>query len=252
MNITDIWLLSGNWLPQGNKCKKATAYAITLYHQNKNTVKYKIMSLQEALHWRSATKAYNGKTIEDEKLEQILEAIRLAPSSSGLQPFKVLVIKNKELREKLQPISCNQDQILQASHILVFAAWNEYTTERVDSFFEFSNQVRNLPDSATDEYRLNLLSMLEKQSKDQHFNNASKQTYIALGFGLLAAADLKVDATPIEGFDNKAVDELLNLPEQGLKSTVLMALGYKNENTDWWGKLDRVRRSREDLFVEIN
>ncbi len=210
------------------------------------------MSLQETLNWRSATKGYNGKTIEDEKLEQILEAIRLAPSSSGLQPFKVLVIRNKELREKLQPISCNQDQIVQASHILVFAAWDEYTTERVDSFFEFSNQVRNLPSSATDDYRLNLLSMLEKQTRDQHFNNASRQTYIALGFALLAAADLRVDATPIEGFNNEAVDKLLNLPEQGLKSSVLMALGYKDEETDWWGKLGRVRRSKEELFVEIN
>ncbi|MCS4304064.1 NAD(P)H-dependent oxidoreductase [Chryseobacterium sp. BIGb0232] len=210
------------------------------------------MSLQQTLNWRSATKGYNGKPIENEKLEQILEAIRLAPSSSGLQPFKVLVIKNRELREKLQPISCNQDQIVRASHILVFAAWDEYTTERVDSFFEFSNQVRNLPNSATDDYRLNLLGMLEKQTREQHFNNASKQAYIALGFGLLAAADLRVDATPIEGFNNEAVDELLNLPEQGLKSTVLMALGYKDEETDWWGKLDRVRRSKEELFVEIN
>lgn len=210
------------------------------------------MSLQETLNWRSATKGYNGKTIEDEKLEQILEAIRLAPSSSGLQPFKVLILKNKELREKLQPVSCGQDQIVKASHILVFAAWNEYTTERVDSFFEFSNQVRNLPDSATDEYRLNLLDMLDKQSKDQHFVNASKQAYIALGFGLLAAADLRIDATPIEGFNNEAVDELLNLPEQGLKSTVMMALGYKDEETDWWSKLERVRRSKEELFIELN
>lgn len=210
------------------------------------------MSLQETLNWRSATKGYNGTTIEDEKLDQILEAIRLSPSSSGLQPFKVLVIKNKELREKLQPISCGQDQIVQASHILVFAAWDEYTTERVDSFFEFSNQLRNLPDSSTDGYRLTLLERLGKQTKDQHFENASKQTYIALGFGLLAAADLRIDATPLEGFNSEAVDELLNLPAQGLKSTVMMALGYKDGETDWWGKLERVRRSKEELFIELN
>ncbi|OPC03396.1 NAD(P)H-dependent oxidoreductase [Elizabethkingia ursingii] len=210
------------------------------------------MSLQKTLNWRSATKAYNGKPIETEKLEQVLEAIRMAPSSSGLQPFKVLVITNKELREKLQPISRDQDQIIRASHILVFAAWDEYTTERVDSFFEFSNQVRNLPDSTTDEYRLNLLDILAKQTKDQHFVNAARQTYIALGFGLLAAADLRIDATPIEGFDNKSVDELLNLPAQGLKSTVMMALGYKDEDTDWWNKLEKVRRPKEELFVEFS
>lgn len=210
------------------------------------------MSLQETLNWRSATKGYNGTTIEDEKLDQILEAIRLSPSSSGLQPFKVLVIKNKELREKLQPVSCGQDQIIQASHILVFAAWDEYTTERVDSFFEFSNQLRNLPDSSTDGYRLTLSERLGKQTKDQHFENASKQTYIALGFGLVAAADLRIDATPLEGFNSEAVDELLNLPAQGLKSTVMMAIGYKDEETDWWGKLERVRRAKEELFIELS
>ncbi|KAB1232251.1 NAD(P)H-dependent oxidoreductase [Chryseobacterium viscerum] len=210
------------------------------------------MSLKEALNWRSATKSYNGKSIEKEKIEQIMEAIRLAPSSSGLQPFRVFVITNKELREQLQPISCQQQQIVQASHILVFAAWDEYTAERVDSFFEFSNQERNLPSSATDDYRLNLLGMLDKKNKDQHFVNASLQTYIALGFGLLAAADLKIDATPLEGFDSQAVDALLKLQEQGLKSTVMMALGYKDEDKDWWGKLKKIRRSNEELFVELH
>ena len=135
---------------------------------------------------------------------------------------------------------------------MVFAAWDEYTNERIDSFFEFSNQVRNLPDTTTDEYRLNLLDLLSKQTKEEHFVNAAKQAYIALGFGLLAAADLRIDATPMEGFDNKAVDELLDLPAQGLKSTVILALGYKDEDTDWWIRLDRVRRPTEELFVEIN
>ncbi|AZA85200.1 NAD(P)H-dependent oxidoreductase [Chryseobacterium lactis] len=210
------------------------------------------MSLQEALNWRSATKSYNGKAIEKDKIEQILEAIRLAPTSSGLQPFKVFVITNKELREKLQPISYQQQQIVQASHILVFAAWDQYTTERVDSFFEFSNKERDLPSSATDDYRLNLLDMLDKKTTEEHFANASRQAYLALGFGLLAAADLKIDATPLEGFDNQAVDELLNLPEQGLRSSVMMALGYKDEDKDWWGKLKKIRRSSEELFVELH
>lgn len=209
------------------------------------------MSLKEALNWRSATKSFNGKSIEDDKLQQILEAIRLAPSSSGLQPFKVFVISNRELREKLTPIAWGQQQILQASHILVFAAWDQMSKERVDAFFEFSNLVRNLPSSATDDYRLNLLGLLDNKSKDLHFNNASMQTYIALGFGLLAAADLKIDATPMEGFDNEALDELLNLQEQGLKSTVMMAIGYRDHENDWWSKMDRVRRPKEELFVEL-
>lgn len=210
------------------------------------------MSLQEALHWRFATKSYNGKTIEHEKISQILEAIRLAPSSSGLQPFKVFVITNKELKEKLQPIACDQKQIVQASHLLVFAAWDEYTPERINSFFEFSNKERNLPSSATDDYRLNLLDRLDKKDKDQHFMNTSQQTYIALGFGMLAAAHLKVDATPLEGFDNIAFDEFLNLPAQGLKSTVLLALGYRDEENDWLLNLKKVRRSNDELFIELS
>ncbi|MDC8103433.1 NAD(P)H-dependent oxidoreductase [Chryseobacterium sp. B21-037] len=210
------------------------------------------MSLQETLQWRFATKSYNGKTVENEKIEQILEAIRMSPSSSGLQPFKVLVITNQELKEKLYPVSWEQKQILQASHLLVFAAWDEYTPERVNTFFEFSNKERNLPSSATDDYRLKLLGILEKRSKDQHFVGAAHQAYLALGFGLLAAADLKVDATPLEGFDSEAYDEILNLREQGLKSTVLLALGYRDEENDWLVNLKKVRRSNEELFIEIH
>ncbi|ASK28730.1 NAD(P)H-dependent oxidoreductase [Chryseobacterium sp. T16E-39] len=210
------------------------------------------MSLQETLQWRFATKSYNGKTIENEKIDQILEAIRLSPSSSGLQPFKVFVITNQELKEKLYPFSWEQKQILQASHLLVFAAWDEYTPERVNTFFEFSNKERNLPSSATDDYRLKLLGIMDQRSKEQHFVGAAHQAYLALGFGLLAAAHVKVDATPLEGFDSEAYDEILNLREQGLKSTVLLALGYRDEENDWLVNLKKVRRPNEELFVELN
>ncbi|QRY56270.1 NAD(P)H-dependent oxidoreductase [Sphingobacterium siyangense] len=209
------------------------------------------MALKEALNWRSATKSFNGETIDKEKLDQILEAIRLAPTSSGLQPFKVFVINNREIREKLTPIAWGQPQILQASHILVFAAWDQLSKERVDGFFEFSNQVRNLPATATDAYRLNLLAILDKKTKEEQFIDASRQTYIALGFGLLAAAELKVDATPMEGFDHAALDELLDLKSQGLRSTVMMAIGHRDHENDWWSKLDRVRRPHEELFVKL-
>lgn len=213
--------------------------------------KNSIMSLKEALHWRSATKSFNGEKIEQEKLDQILEAIRLAPSSSGLQPYKVFVINSRAIREKLTPIAWGQPQILQASHILVFAAWDELSAERVDGFFTYSNQVRNLPQTTTDDYRLNLLSLLDKKSKEEQFIDASRQSYIALGFGLLAAAELKVDATPMEGFDNAALDELLDLKSHGLRSTVMMALGYRDHENDWWSKLDRVRWPHDELFIEL-
>lgn len=209
------------------------------------------MALKDQLHWRYATKSYNGQKVEQEKLASILEAIRQAPSSSGLQPYKVLVISNHELKARLQPICANQQQITQSSHLLVFAAWDEYTPERVNDFFEYSNGIRNLPASVTDDYRLSLLDSFGAMSEEQQYFHASKQCYIALGFALLAAADIHVDATPMEGFDNKAVDALLNLPEQGLRSSVLLTLGYRDIDSDWLVKLEKVRRAKQHLFEEI-
>jgi len=209
------------------------------------------MALKDQLHWRYATKSYNGQKVEQEKLASILEAIRQAPSSSGLQPYKVLVISNHELKARLQPICANQQQITQSSHLLVFAAWDEYTPERVNDFFEYSNGIRNLPASVTDDYRLSLLDSFAAMSKEQQYFHASKQCYIALGFALLAAAEAHVDATPMEGFDNQAVDALLNLSEQGLRSSVLLTLGYRDIDSDWLVKLEKVRRTKQHLFEEI-
>lgn len=209
------------------------------------------MAFKDKLHWRYATKSYNGDKVEQEKIDPILEAIRLAPSSSGMQPFKVLIITNPELKVQLQPICANQQQITQSSHLLIFAAWDEYTSERVNDFFEYSNEIRNLPASVTDDYRLSLLDSLGCMSKEQQYFHASKQCYIALGFALLAAAELGVDATPMEGFDNSAVDALLKLPEQGLSSSVLLALGYRDTESDWLVKLEKVRRDKDNMFVEI-
>lgn len=209
------------------------------------------MALKDTLHWRYATKSYNDDKVVQEKIDSILEAIRLAPSSSGLQPFKVLIITNPELKAQLQPICANQQQISTSSHLLIFAAWDEYTPERINAFFEYSNGIRNLPASVTDDYRLSLLDSFGSMSKEQQYVHASKQCYIALGFALVAAAELGVDATPMEGFDNQAVNALLKLPEQGLNSSVLLALGYRDTESDWLVKLEKVRRDKAHMFVEI-
>lgn len=209
------------------------------------------MALKDQLHWRYATKSYNGHKVEQDKIDSILEAIRLAPSSSGLQPFKVWVISNDELKAQLQPICANQQQISQSSHLLVFAAWDEYTPARVNDFFAYSNGIRNLPASVTDDYRLSLLDSFANMSREQQYSHAARQCYIALAFGLLAAAELHVDATPMEGFDNQAVDALLGLPEQGLGSCVVLALGYRDSESDWLVRLEKVRRARQHLFVDI-
>lgn len=192
-----------------------------------------------------------GSQVEPENVDSILDAIRLAPSSSGLQPFKVLVISDGALKARLQPICANQQQIGQSSHLLVFAAWDAYTPERINDFFAYSNGIRNLPASVTDDHRLSLLDSFASMSREQQHFHAAKQCYIALGFALLTAAERRVDATPMEGFDNQALDALLDLREQGLASAVLMTLGYRDVESDWLAKLDKVRRTKPELFVAI-
>jgi len=199
------------------------------------------MNLTEILNWRYATKAMTGKIVPEEKISAILQATLLCPTSSGLQPFHVFAISNTELKKKIVPIAMNQPVIEQSSHLLVFAAWDSYTPERVNQHFTYLNKQREMPDSTTDEFRKMLLGMFEKQTHLEHFTHAAKQSYIGLGFALIAAANQKIDATPMEGFNPEKLDELLELKKLGLKSTAILALGYRDEKTDWLVKLEKVR-----------
>lgn len=208
------------------------------------------MSLMNDLAWRYATKKMNGEIVPQEKVDYILEAARLAPTSSGLQPFQILVISNKELLEKIKPIAFGQSQITDASHVLAFVAWDNYTEERINKVFARNNTERNLPDSATDDYRNMLLKMVLAKSAEENYTHAAKQSYIALGVAAIAAAEQKVDATPIEGFNNAAFDELLNLKEKGLRSVTLLALGYRDAANDWLVNMKKVRVPKEEFIIE--
>ena len=210
------------------------------------------MSLLENLNWRYAAKKMNGKTVPTDKLNYIIEATRLAPTSSGLQPFKLIIITNKELLEKIKPIAHGQSQITDCSHLIVFAAWDNYTEERINEVFKRNNSERNLPDSATDQYRTMLINMVKSQSPETNFEHAAKQAYIALGMAMCAAAELKVDSTPMEGFKAKELDELLNIKEKGLRSVVLLPIGYRDDENDWLVKLKKVRIPLEKFITEIN
>jgi nitroreductase/dihydropteridine reductase len=209
------------------------------------------MDLHEALKWRYATKSMNGKTVPEEKLNNILEAIRFAPTSSGLQPFMVIVISDPELKEEIRKVADNQQQVVQSSHLLVFAPWSTYTPERIDEYINYSNSVRELPESATASFRDSLKSTFSKLTPEEHFNHAVKQTAIAMGFGLLAAAIEGVDASPMEGFNPKEVDKILGLDEMNLKSSTLMGLGFRNEGDDWLVNLKKVRRPQSEVFIKI-
>ncbi|MCD8740959.1 NAD(P)H-dependent oxidoreductase [Mucilaginibacter roseus] len=209
------------------------------------------MSLIEDLNWRYATKKMNGAVVPQDKLDYILEAARLAPSSSGLQPYRIIVVSDKEVLEKIKAIAFDQSQIVDCSHLLVFAAWDGYTYEKIGEVFKRTTQERGLPDDAMSAYHDRLWSMYEPLGQQWHFNHAAKQAYIALGTAVAAAAEQRVDATPMEGFIPEKLDEILGLAEKGLKSAAILPLGYRDEANDWLVNQKKVRTPKEEFIIEV-
>ncbi|MCP4884668.1 MAG: NAD(P)H-dependent oxidoreductase [Flavobacteriales bacterium] len=210
------------------------------------------MELLNKLNWRYAAKAMNGEKVAQEKIDNIIEAISLSPTSSGLQPFEVIVITNQELKEKIRPISWNQSVITDCSHLLVFAAWDTYTPERINKMFDLTNTVRGFKNEGWENYRQMLLNSYPQQDAEINFNHAAKQAYIAFSQAISAAAFEGLDSTPLEGFDANALDEILNLKEKGLKSCVMLPIGYRDAENDWLVNLKKVRKSKEDLVTVID
>ncbi len=209
------------------------------------------MQLLEALNWRYATKKMNGEPVPQEKVDQILDAAQLAPTSSGLQPFKIIVITNPELKAKIHPIAFNQNQIIDGSHLLVFAAWDNYTPERIDDVFAHIATERSIPVNTFEDYINRLKGLYLARPAAQNFEHAARQAYIAFGLAIAAAAELQVDATPMEGFDNAALDELLELPQQGFKSVTLLPLGYRDTENDWLVNQKKVRMPKSVFLSQI-
>lgn len=211
------------------------------------------MSLIDKLQWRYATKKMDStKAVPQAKVEQILEAIRLTASSSGLQPYEVIVITNKAIREKIKAIAWDQTQIVDCSHLLVFAAWDNYTAQRINDAFDMTEKIRNFKSEAGDIYRQKLLSSYPARDAELNFTHAAKQAYIGLGTALIAAAYEQVDCTPMEGFDPAALDQILNLKEKGLRSVVILPLGYRKPDEDWLVNLKKVRKPQESFISRID
>ena len=210
------------------------------------------MALLDTLEWRYATKKYDPtKKVAQEDLDKILEAARMAPSSSGLQQFRVIVITNQELKEKIVPVAWGQQIVADSSHLLVFAGWDRYTDERIYKTFDKMNTLRGLPLDSTDEYKNRLKGQLASFTEEQQAAHAAKQAYIAFGLAIAQAAELGVDATPMEGFSNAELDELLGLDKLGLKSAVMLPLGYRMEEQDWLLKLKKFRLPKEEFLIEL-
>jgi nitroreductase len=208
--------------------------------------------LQQKLEWRYATKKMNpAKAVPQEKVDRILEAARLAPTSSGLQPFEIIVVTSKDVREQIKPKAWGQSQITDCSHLLVFAAWDTYTAERINAMFDMTNAQRNGTNEGWENYRQMLLNSYPARDAQTNFEHAARQAYIGLGAALIAAAFEEVDSTPMEGFDPKALDDILGLKDRGLRSVAIMPLGYRDESGDWLVNLKKVRRPRDQFVTEV-
>ena len=209
-------------------------------------------TLIDRLNWRYATKKFNpSQSVAADKVERIVEAARLAPTSSGLQPFEVFIVTDKAVRERIRPIAWNQAQITESSHLLVFAAWDDYTAQRINHMFDLTNEVRGFKNEGWENYRNSLLNSYPQRGAAVNFEHAARQAYIGLSASIIAAAFEEVDATPMEGFDPKALDEILNLSARNLRSVAILPLGYRQEEGDWLVKLPKVRRARDQFVTEV-
>jgi nitroreductase len=209
------------------------------------------MDLIQALNWRYAAKRMNGQKVPQEKIENILEATRLAPSSMGLQPYTVLVIEDEDLRKQIQKVANNQPQIVEGSHLLVFAAWDNITELQINEYINNTAETRGVTLDSLSGFKNALLGIANRNTPEQNFQWSARQAYIAFGTAIAAAATEKVDATPMEGFNAAALDELLNLKEKGLRSVTLLPLGYRDTENDWLANQKKVRREKEEFFLHL-
>lgn len=209
--------------------------------------------LMDDLQWRYATKKMDpANPVAAEKVEAILDAIRLAPTSSGLQPFEVLVITDQDIRAKLKDASFGQGQITDSTALLVFAAWDDFTEARIDIVMEEVAAARGGLTDQIKGYYQGMKDRMIPQGADVNFANTARQTYIALGIALAAAAEQRVDSTPMEGFIPDQYDAILGLREKGLRTTVIMAIGNRDAENDWLAAAPKVRRAKEKLFTRLD
>jgi len=209
--------------------------------------------LLKKLEWRYATKQMDSsRPAEQDKVDRILEAIRLTATSSGLQPYEVIVVKNSELKEAIKPHAWDQSQVTDCSHLLVFAAWDNYTEDRVNMMFDLVNEERGFVNEGWENYRHMILGLYPKRDAQINYEHAARQAYIGLGTALIAAAEEGIDSTPMEGFVPDEVDAILGLKERGLCSVILLPLGYRADEGDWLVNLKKVRRSSENFITEMN
>ena len=209
------------------------------------------MNIIESLNWRYSVKKMSGKKIPDSKLNLILESIRLCPTSLGLQPFNIIIIENLKIKQKILPIAYNQKQIIQCSHLIIFAFWENNYEKEVDNYINNIKNIRKVSIESLDKLKNSILFFLKSKNNKEKKIWAKHQTYIALGMALTTCALEKIDSTPIEGFNIQKLNKLLKLDKMNLSSSVLLAIGYRDKKNDDLAYAKKVRRNKDDFFINL-
>ena len=214
--------------------------------------KTRIMNIIDSLKWRYAVKKFDtNKNLSEIQIETLKEAFNLTATSYGLQPLKLVIIKNKKIQEKLVPFSWNQQQILQASHLLVICVKDNYTTQEVENYFNLVQKIRNTPDEVINPFKKFLTAEIAKKTQEELYVLNKNQAYIALGNLLTVCALQQIDSCPMEGFTPDKYDEILDLTKDNLKSVLVLPVGFRASD-DYMKDLTKVRRNISDSIIEIS
>ncbi len=205
------------------------------------------MSITEDLNWRYAAKKFGpNKKVPKKDLSELLEALRLSPSSYGLQPWKFLVITDKNLREKLRPHAHDQAQVTDASHLIVLCSITDINENYVRKYIESMAKTRKITVESLKGREDSIIAAMKRKTQDIREDWAQHQVFIALGMLLAACAQKRIDACPMEGFEREKFDEILGLKKKNLKSVVLCTVGYRGN--DDYAKKKKVRFEKKEIF----
>ena len=205
----------------------------------------------DSLNWRYATKLFDStKKLTEDNIDQLTQALQLAPSSFGLQPWKFFIVKDEKIKAELKAHAWNQPQITDCSHLFVLASKTTIEVSDIETFSNSIASIRGVEREKVEGYHQMMLSALPMMQGDNAANWLSNQVYIALGVILSACAISEIDACPMEGFDRSAFDKILKLPEKGYNAKVLCAVGYRSSE-DKYASLKKVRYSVNDVVEKI-
>lgn len=210
------------------------------------------MNTIDSLRWRYATKKFNiNKQLTESQINILKEAFNLTATSYGLQPISLVVVKNKEIQKQLVAHSWNQEQVAQASHLLIICIPKNYTANEVENYFKLVKEIRNTPNEIINPFKEFLLDDISKKTQEELFLWNKNQAYLALGNLLTVCAIEQIDSCPMEGFSPEKYDEILNLGNHNLTSILALPVGFRAEDC-FMKDLEKVRKKTQDSIIEIS